>query len=76
MANAEYRWEAFSGLDMALFFDAGKVVPTRSQINYHDLEASAGIGFRFNVQNSVFLRIDVSFSHEGTNIWLKFENVF
>ena len=76
LANAEYRWEAFSGLDMALFFDAGKVVPTRSQVNYHDLEGSAGIGFRFNVQNSVFLRIDVGFSHEGTNIWLKFENVF
>ena len=76
LANAEYRWEAFSGLDMALFFDAGKVVPTRSEVNYHDLEAAAGIGFRFNVQNSVFLRIDVGFSHEGTNIWLKFENVF
>ena len=76
LANAEYRWEAFSGLDMALFFDAGKVVPRRSQVNFHDLEASAGGGFRFNVQNSVFLRIDAGFSHEGAQIWLKFENVF
>ena len=25
--NVEYRWEAFSGLDMALFADAGKVAP-------------------------------------------------
>lgn len=76
LANAEYRWEAFSGLDMALFFDAGKVVPKRSQVNFHDLEASAGVGFRFNVGNSVFLRIDAGFSHEGPQIWLKFENVF
>lgn len=76
VASAEYRWEAFTGLDMALFFDAGKVVPRRSQVNFHDLEASAGFGFRFNVQNNVFLRLDVGFSHEGTQIWLKFENVF
>ena len=76
MATAEYRWEAFTGLDMALFFDAGKVVPRRSQVNFHDLEGSAGVGFRFNVANSVFLRIDVGFSHEGPKLWLKFENVF
>ena len=76
IANAEYRWEAFSGMDMALFFDAGKVTPKRSQINFHDLEASAGFGVRFNIQNSVFMRIDTAFSHEGTQIWLKFGNVF
>jgi hypothetical protein len=76
VVNAEYRWESFTGLDVALFFDAGKVVPKRSQINFHDLEASAGFGFRFNVRNAVFLRIDVGFSHEGTMIWLKFNNIF
>ena len=76
VATAEYRWEAFSGLDMALFFDAGKVTPKRSEVNFHDLEGSAGFGFRFNAVNSVFIRIDVGFSHEGTQIWLKFGNVF
>lgn len=76
IANAEYRFEAFTGLDMALFFDAGKVAAKRSQINFHDLEASAGFGFRFNVGNRVFLRFDVGFSHEGTALWLTFDNVF
>ena len=76
VATAEYRWEAFSGLDMALFFDAGKVTPKRSEINFQDLEGSAGFGFRFNAANSVFIRIDVGFSHEGPQIWLKFGNVF
>ena len=52
VVNAEYRWESFTGLDMALFFDAGKVAPKRSQINFHDLEAAAGFGFRFNVRNT------------------------
>jgi hypothetical protein len=76
IVNAEYRWELFAGLDMALFFDAGKVVPKRSQVNFHDLEGCAGFGFRFNARNSVFLRVDVGFSHEGTRIWLKFANPF
>jgi outer membrane protein assembly factor BamA len=74
--NAEYRWESFSGLDMALFADGGKVFPRRAQWNLKDLEADVGFGFRFNVRNSVFMRIDVGFSHEGFQLWLKFNNVF
>jgi outer membrane protein assembly factor BamA len=72
VVNAEYRWEAFSGLDMALFFDAGKVTPQRSQINFYDLETSVGFGLRFNARNRNFLRIDTGFSHEGFQVWLKF----
>ena len=74
--NAEYRWESFPGLDMALFFDAGKVTPRRTQINLHDLEVSYGIGFRFNARNKVFLRLDFGFSREGYQIWFKFGNPF
>ncbi len=76
VANVEYRWEAFTGLDMALFLDAGKVVPKRSQINYHDLETAAGFGFRFNARNAVFLRLDFGFSQEGFQMWFKFANPF
>jgi len=74
--TAEYRWESFSGLDMALFADAGKVFRDHSQWNFKDLEASWGFGFRFNVRNNVFLRVDIGFSHEGYQIWFKFNNVF
>ena len=74
--NAEYRWESFSGLDMALFADGGKVFPRRAQWNFKDLEGTVGFGFRFNIRNNVFMRLDVGFSHEGYNIWLKFNNVF
>lgn len=76
VVNAEYRWETFSGLDMALFADAGKVFPRRSQWNFKDMEGSVGFGLRFNVRNSVFLRLDVGFSHEGFQVWVKFNNVF
>jgi outer membrane protein assembly factor BamA len=74
--NAEYRWESFSGLDMAIFADAGKVFPRHAQWNLKDLEGTVGFGFRFNIRNNVFMRLDVGFSHEGHQIWLKFDNVF
>ncbi len=74
--NAEYRWESFSGLDMAIFADAGKVFPRKSQLNFKDLESAVGFGLRFNARNSVFLRIDVGFSHEGFQVWFKFGNIF
>ena len=76
VVNGEWRWEVFSGLDMAAFYDAGKVFPRRSQLNFHDLERSAGFGFRFNVRGNIFLRIDVGFSREGTQCWFKFDNLF
>lgn len=76
VVNAEYRWESFSGLDMVIFADGGKVFHQRAQWNLKDLESSAGFGFRFNVRNNVFMRIDVGFSHEGFQLWLKFNNVF
>ena len=74
--NAEYRYEIFSGLDMAIFADAGKVFMSKSQFNLHDLEGAYGIGMRFNARNAVFMRIDAGFSHEGFQVWVKFNNVF
>lgn len=74
--NLEYRWEVFSGLDMAVFGDAGKVFSRRSDFNLEDLEGAYGIGFRFNQAKSVFLRIDIGRSHEGTRFFFKFGHVF
>ena len=74
--NAEYRWEVFSGLDMAVFADRGKVFQLARDWNFRDLEQSYGFGFRFNVRNDVFMRIDTGFSREGFQVWLKFGNVF
>jgi outer membrane protein assembly factor BamA len=74
--TAEYRYEIFSGLDMAVFADAGKVAVRKKDLDFHNLESSVGFGFRFNVKNNVFLRIDTAFSHEGFQVWFKFNNVF
>jgi len=74
--NLEYQWEAFSGLDMAIFGDAGKVASRRRDINLKDLESDVGFGFRFNSIKSVFLRIDIGFSQEGTRVFFKFGPTF
>jgi outer membrane protein assembly factor BamA len=74
--NAEYRWEAFSGMDVALFADAGKVAPSVSDLGFRNMKTAAGIGFRFNTSKKVFYRVDVGFSREGARIYMKFGNVF
>ena len=76
LINIEYRWEVFSGLDMAAFWDAGKVAAKRSDLDLEDLETSYGIGFRFNTANGVFFRFDVGHGREGTRFFVKFGHVF
>ncbi|MCC6540454.1 MAG: BamA/TamA family outer membrane protein [Bryobacterales bacterium] len=76
VANLEYRWEVFSGLDMAIFGDAGQVSNRKWQYRLKDMETSVGFGFRFNVRNAPFLRLDVGFSHEGFQVFMKFNGMF
>jgi hypothetical protein len=75
--NAEYRWEAFAGLDMAIFFDMGEVRPNWEDIDLKDSKTSYGIGFRFNTYKSVFLRLDIGAGgREGTQMFFKFGPAF
>ncbi|MBL8241065.1 MAG: BamA/TamA family outer membrane protein [Bryobacterales bacterium] len=74
--NAEYRWEIFSGLDGAIFADAGKVFPRRGMLNFRNLEFAGGAGLRFNARNATFMRLDVGVSQEGVQVWIKFNDVF
>jgi outer membrane protein assembly factor BamA len=70
MAAVEHRWYVFSGLEMALFLDAGKTVPEKGRVNFYELNYSGGIGLRARVRGAVVLRMDVARSREGTRwIW-------
>jgi outer membrane protein assembly factor BamA len=75
-ASVEHRWHAFSGLDMALFVDAGKVVSEKSQIDFSGLKYSGGIGFRFRLQNAVIMRIDFAGGSEGFRFMWTFSDIF
>jgi hypothetical protein len=75
--NAEYRWEAFSGLDMALFADLGKVAPRAADLDFSDLEQAFGVGFRFNTYRTVFLRLDVALAGaDKPRMFIKFSKAF
>ena len=74
--NLEYRWEAFSGLDLALFGDAANVFKEVDEIRLKKLKTAYGFGFRFNTEQSVFWRIDFGFSPEGMRPFIKFNHVF
>lgn len=76
LLTAEYRWEAWWPLEMALFVDAGKVVPDRDDIDFEDLEVGYGIGFRFHSTDAVSFRLDLARSHEGFFPLFRYRHVF
>jgi outer membrane protein assembly factor BamA len=77
LLQAEYRWEIFTAVDGALFYDAGKVASRSEDLNFRDLESDYGIGFRFGTRNGIFLRVEGAFgSSGGKHFVLRFGNVF
>jgi|RhiMethySRZTD1v2_1073278.scaffolds.fasta_scaffold05741_7 surface antigen Omp85-like protein len=75
--QAEYRWEIFTAVDGALFYDAGKVASRIEDVNLQHLESDYGFGFRFGTANNVFLRIEAAFgSSGGKHFIFRFANVF
>jgi hypothetical protein len=77
LMNAEYRWEAFSALDMALFTDWGKVAPKFSDLDFSDLEHAYGIGFRVVAAQNVIFRLDIATGgSEGIRYMFKYSKVF
>ena len=74
--TGEYRWEISTGFDMALFVDGGKVFHRSGQINLSGMESSAGFGLRFkNPQSFTIARLDIGFSREGFQVWLKVDKL-
>ncbi len=71
--TAEYRWTPSKFMDMALFYELGKVTPDRSEITEFDgLHYSYGIGARFHGPISTPLRIEVAFSEDFTRFIFAF----
>jgi hemolysin activation/secretion protein len=62
--NAELRWTPARFLDMAVFYDTGKVAARKGDINFEDLEDSYGIGMRFIGLKGYAFRVEVAHSRE------------
>jgi surface antigen Omp85-like protein len=66
LTSAEFRWiPSRLALDMALFYDAGKVARDRSALDFNDLLTDWGFGARFHGPTTVVLRIEMAFGSEG-----------
>ena len=74
--TAEHRWHAFSGLDMALFVDAGKVASRKADVDFNNLEVSYGFGFRVKLNEAYFMRIDFAGGREGLRFMWTFSDIF
>jgi outer membrane protein assembly factor BamA len=77
VVNGEYRWEAFSALDLALFWDGGDVGARLEDLRLKDFRSGWGVGLRFNTNRAIFLRTDVGFGGtEGPRLFVKFGPAF
>jgi hypothetical protein len=77
LLQAEYRWEIFTAVDGAIFYDAGKVASRVEDLDFRDLESDYGIGFRFGSDTGVFLRVEGAFgSSGGKHFIFRFGHVF
>jgi hypothetical protein len=74
--TAEYRFEAATWLELAAFYDAGKVFARRSEFDFTNLERGYGGGVRFKSADGVILRMDVGKSSEGIQVYLKLGSSF
>jgi len=66
VVQAEWRIMVNRFLDMAFFYDAGKVTSRRSDLDFDGLKNDYGLGFRFHGPFATPLRIEVARSREGT----------
>jgi hypothetical protein len=65
LLQAEWRILVNNFIDTAIFYDAGKVVATRSDLDLEDLKSNYGIGFRLHGPAATPLRIELAKSNEG-----------
>ena len=69
LMQAEWRWiPNRSFMDMALFYDTGKVAADRNALDFDGLEHDFGVGLRIHGPLTTPLRIDLAKGREGFRI--------
>ena len=66
--SGEYRWEATTGLELAMFYDTGKVFNDRSGFDFNGMKHSFGTGIRAKSLRRVSFRMDVGRSGDGNTL--------
>jgi len=69
LLSAEWRWiPSRMGLDMAFFYDAGKVASQRKDLDFAGLRSDVGIGARFHGPAATPFRIELAHGREGLRL--------
>ncbi len=69
LMSGEFRWIPNRlALDMALFYDTGKVAPRWDDLSFKGLKSDVGIGIRFHGPTATPLRIELAKGSEGWNL--------
>jgi hypothetical protein len=76
LLQAEWRIMANRFLDTALFWDAGKTVPSRSDLDFDGLKHDFGFGVRFHGPFATPLRIEIAKSSESFHLVFSSSAVF
>lgn len=71
LLQAEYRWEAWPALELALFADAGRAYGRGEDFAMSGLETDYGFGVRLKTHEAVLARFDVARSSEDTRYLLR-----
>jgi len=66
LTSAEFRWiPSRLALDVALFYDAGKVARRLEDLDFNDLKSDWGIGVRFHGPTATPLRVEIARGSDG-----------
>ena len=77
LTSAEFRWiPNRTGLDIALFYDAGKVTARREDLDFNSLKSDWGIGARFHGTATTVLRIEAAKGTDGWRLVVATSNAF
>jgi hypothetical protein len=77
LTSTEFRWiPNRTGLDVAVFYDAGKVAPRREDLDFNSLKSDWGIGARFHGTTTTVLRIEAAKGTDGWRLVVATSNAF
>ena len=69
LTSGEFRWiPSRLALDMALFYDAGKVSARRDDLDFNGMKTNYGIGVRFHGPTSTPIRLEMARGSDGWHL--------
>ncbi len=76
LLQGEWRVMVNRVLDLALFYDTGKVTAHTSDLSFDGLKSDFGVGVRFHGPLSTPLRVEIAHGSEGLNIVFSSSSAF